>query len=79
MQHRSVPRETVRFSGRVTISTRQTTVTVYSPFENCKRLQGAADARRRAGRRTHVLQVPANAAGAVACERLQKTKQGEIK
>jgi len=34
------------------------------------KLQGAADARRRACRRTHVLQMPANAAGAVPCERL---------
>ena len=32
---------------------------------NCKRLQGAADARRRARRRTFVLQVPDNKADAV--------------
>ncbi|MEA1968572.1 MAG: hypothetical protein U9N77_10175 [Thermodesulfobacteriota bacterium] len=38
---------------------------------SCKRLQGAADARRLVRRRTNVLQVPANAAGAVPCERLQ--------
>ena len=38
---------------------------------NCKRLQGAADARRRARRRTFVLQVPDNKADAVPCERLQ--------
>ena len=38
----------------------------------CKRLQGAADARRRARRRTFVLQVPDNKADAVPCERLQK-------
>ena len=37
---------------------------------NCKRLQGAADARRRARRRTFVLQVPDNKADAVPCERL---------
>jgi len=34
------------------------------------RLQGAADARRRARRRTLVLQVPDNKADAVPCERL---------
>ena len=39
---------------------------------NCKRLQDAADARRRARRRTFVLQVPDNEADAVPCERLQK-------
>ncbi len=38
----------------------------------CERLQGAADARQRARRRTHVLQVPVNATGAVPCERLPK-------
>ena len=37
----------------------------------CKRLQGAADARRRARRRTFVLQVPDNKADAVPCERLK--------
>jgi hypothetical protein len=37
---------------------------------NCRRLQGAADARRRARRRTIVLQVPDNKADAVSCERL---------
>ena len=37
---------------------------------NCKRLQGAADARRLARRRTIVLQVPDNNADAVPCERL---------
>jgi hypothetical protein len=37
---------------------------------NCRRLQGAADARRRARRRTFVLQVPDNKADAVPCERL---------
>jgi hypothetical protein len=37
---------------------------------NCNRLQGAADARRRARRRTFVLQVPDNKADAVPCERL---------
>ena len=37
-----------------------------------KRLQGAADARRRARRRTFVLQVPGNKADAMPCERLQK-------
>ncbi len=50
----------------------QKKATVHSQFANCKRLQGVADARRRAGRRTNVLQVPANAAGAMPCERLQK-------
>ena len=45
-------------------------VTGRSQFANSKRLQGAADARRRASRRTNVLQVSANAAGAVPCERL---------
>jgi hypothetical protein len=39
---------------------------------NCKRLQGAADARRRARRRTFVLQVPDNKSDAVRCERLQR-------
>jgi hypothetical protein len=38
---------------------------------NCKRLQGAADARRRARRRTFVLQVPDNKADAVPCECLR--------
>ncbi|MGB5422399.1 MAG: hypothetical protein WBN03_09575, partial [Desulfobacterales bacterium] len=38
---------------------------------NCKRLQGAADARRRVRRRTFVLQVPDNKADAVPCERLR--------
>ncbi|MEN8752025.1 MAG: hypothetical protein AB1Z18_04550, partial [Desulfobacterales bacterium] len=37
---------------------------------NCKRLQGAAGARRRARRRTFVLQVPDNKTDAVPCERL---------
>jgi len=37
---------------------------------NCKRLQGAADERRRVRRRTYVLQVPDNKADAVPCERL---------
>jgi hypothetical protein len=41
-----------------------------SKQSNCKRLQGAADARRRARRRTFVLQVPDNKADAVPCERL---------
>ena len=48
---------------------------------NCKRLQGAADARRRARRRTFVLQVPDNKADAVPCERLQylyKTSSEEL-
>ena len=39
---------------------------------NCKRLQGAAEAGRRACRRTFVLQVPDNKADAVPCERLPK-------
>jgi hypothetical protein len=40
---------------------------------NCKRLQGAADARRRARRRPFfVLQVPDNKADAVSCERLRR-------
>ena len=38
---------------------------------NFKRLQGAADARRRVRRRAIVLQVPDNKADAVPCERLQ--------
>ena len=38
---------------------------------NFKRLQGAADARRRARGRTFVLQVSDNKADAVPCERLQ--------
>jgi hypothetical protein len=38
----------------------------------CKRLQGAANARRQARRRTFVLQVPDNKADVVPCERLQK-------
>jgi hypothetical protein len=38
---------------------------------NCKRLQGAGDARRRARRWSFVLQVPDNKADAVPCERLQ--------
>ncbi len=37
---------------------------------NCMRLQGVADARRRARRRTFVLQVPNNRADAVPCKRL---------
>jgi hypothetical protein len=37
---------------------------------HCKRLQGAADARRRVRRRTFVLQVSNNKADAVPCERL---------
>jgi hypothetical protein len=37
---------------------------------NCKRLQGAAEARRRERRRPFVLQVPDNKADAVPCERL---------
>jgi hypothetical protein len=37
---------------------------------NCKRLQCAANARRRARRRTFVLQVPDNKADAVPFERL---------
>ena len=37
---------------------------------NSKRLQGAADARRRVRRRTFVLQEPDNKADAVPCERL---------
>ena len=47
-------------------------VTDHGQFANGKRLQGAADARRRAGERrsTKVFQMPANAAGAVPCERL---------
>ena len=44
---------------------------------NCKRLQGAADARRRAHRRTFVLQVPDNKADEVPCERLQKINTNE--
>ena len=39
---------------------------------NCKRLQGAADARRRTRRRTFVLQVPDNKADAVPCDRLRR-------
>ncbi|MFZ1956731.1 MAG: hypothetical protein WAU34_14670, partial [Desulfobacterales bacterium] len=39
---------------------------------NCKRLQGAADARRRVRRRTFGLQVPDNKADAVPCERLHR-------
>jgi hypothetical protein len=38
---------------------------------NGKRLQGAVAARRRARRRTIVLQAAGNAADAVPCERLQ--------
>ncbi len=51
-------------------------VTVHSQFANSKSLQGAADARRHAGRRssTKGLQVPGNAAGAVPCERLPNHK-----
>jgi hypothetical protein len=41
---------------------------------HCKRLQGAADARRRVRRRPFVLQVPDNKADAVPCECLQKIK-----
>jgi len=39
---------------------------------HCKRLQGAADARRRARRRPFVLQVPDNKADAVLCERFRR-------
>ena len=39
--------------------------------QNCKRLQDAADARRRARRRTFVLQVSDNKADAVPCECLR--------
>ena len=39
---------------------------------NCKRLQGTADAKRRACRSAFVLQVPDNKADAVPCECLQK-------
>jgi len=49
-------------------------VTVHSQLADSKRLQGAADAKRLAGRRTNVLQVPANDAGAVPCERLRNAK-----
>jgi hypothetical protein len=42
---------------------------------NCMGLQGAADARRRACRRTFVLQVHDNKADAVPCERLQDIRQ----
>ena len=50
----------------------------------CKRLQGAADARRRARGRTFVLQVPDNKADAAPCECLQKLfstrlKKGSLK
>jgi hypothetical protein len=38
---------------------------------NCKRLQGAAEARRWAHRRTFVLHVPDNKADAVPCELIQ--------
>ena len=38
---------------------------------NCKRLRGAADARRRVRRRTFVLQVPDNKPDAVPRERLR--------
>jgi hypothetical protein len=38
---------------------------------NCKRLQGAADAKRRARKRYLVLQVSDNKADAVPCERLR--------
>ena len=39
---------------------------------HCKRLQGAADAKRRSRRRTLVLQTPDNKADAVPCERLHR-------
>ena len=42
----------------------------YKP-PDCKRLQGATDARRRVRSRTFVLQVPDNKADAVPCKRLQ--------
>jgi len=42
-------------------------------------LQGAADARRRARRRTFVLQVPDNKAEAAPCDRLRKIIAGGIK
>ena len=45
---------------------------------NCKRLQGAADARRRARRRTFVLQVPDNKADAGPCERLPHSSSGPV-
>jgi hypothetical protein len=47
----------------------------YKP-PNFKRLQGAADARRQARRRTFVLQVPDNKADAVPCERILYTNDG---
>ena len=43
----------------------------FKPLD-CKRLQGAADARRRVRRRTFVLQVPDNKADVVPCVRLRK-------
>jgi len=52
----------------VTLTGLQSPMRFKSP--NCKRSQGAADARRRVRRRTFVLQVPDNKADAVPCERL---------
>jgi hypothetical protein len=46
---------------------------------NCKRLQGAANARRRARRRTFVLQVPDNKADAVHCKRLPNFNNGRFR
>jgi hypothetical protein len=46
---------------------------------NCKRLQGAADARRRVRSRPFVLQVPDNKADAVTCERLHWYWSGRAK
>ena len=45
---------------------------------NCKSSQGAADARRRARRRTFVLQVPDNKADAVPCEPLLRKDSPEV-
>jgi len=45
---------------------------------NCKRLQGAADARRWARRRTFVLQVPDNKTDAVPCERWQNFQTAQL-
>ena len=45
---------------------------------NCKRLQGAEDARRRVRRRTFVLQVPDNKADTVPCECLQLFICGQL-
>jgi hypothetical protein len=44
---------------------------------HCKRLQGVADARRRARRRTFVRQVSDNKADAVPCERLDDFGKAE--